>query len=257
MTMGSCNVLVTGGGRGIGAGIVEALAAAGHNVAFCGRGTPEGAQDFLNKLKQDHPGKFAYFRCDVSRAADREAMLDAFESEFGPLDVLVNNAGVAPEVRADLLEMSEESFDRVLGINLRGPFFLTQAAAKRIIANQNGKFHCIINTGSVSADYASINRGEYCLSKAGVAMATKLWSVRLAEHGICVYELRPGVIRSDMTSGVAAKYDKMIADGLTLQKRWGEPVDIGRAVAMLVAGSLAYSTGQVINIDGGLTIERF
>jgi len=257
MTMESCNVLVTGGGRGIGAGIVEALAASGHNVAFCGRGTPEGAQEFLNRLKQKYTGKFAYFRCDVSRAADREAMLDAFEAEFGQLDVLVNNAGVAPEVRADLLEMSEESFDRVLGINLRGPFFLTQAAAKRIIANKNGRFHCIINTGSVSADYASINRGEYCLSKAGVAMATKLWSVRLAEHGICVYELRPGVIRSDMTSGVAAKYDKMIADGLTLQKRWGEPADIGRAVAMLVAGSLAYSTGQVINIDGGLTIERF
>ena len=257
MTMESCNVLVTGGGRGIGAGIVEALAASGHNVAFCGRGTPEGAQEFLNRLKQKYTGKFAYFRCDVSRAADREAMLDAFESEFGQLDVLVNNAGVAPEVRADLLEMSEESFDRVLGINLRGPFFLTQAAAKRIIANKNGRFHCIINTGSVSADYASINRGEYCLSKAGVAMATKLWSVRLADHGICVYELRPGVIRSDMTSGVAAKYDKMIADGLTLQKRWGEPADIGRAVAMLVAGSLAYSTGQVINIDGGLTIERF
>ena len=255
--MESCNVLGTGGGRGIGAGIVEALAASGHNVAFCGRGTPEGAQDFLNRLKEKYPGKFAYFRCDVSRAADREAMLDAFEAEFGELDVLVNNAGVAPEVRADLLEMSEESFDRVLGINLRGPFFLTQAAAKRIIANKNGRFHCIINTGSVSADYASINRGEYCLSKAGVAMATKLWSVRLADHGICVYELRPGVIRSDMTSGVAAKYDKMIADGLTLQKRWGEPADIGRAVAMLVAGSLAYSTGQVINIDGGLTIERF
>ena len=123
--------------------------------------------------------------------------------------------------------------------------------------NKNGKFHCIVNIGSVSADYASINRGEYCLSKAGVAMATKLWAVRLADEGIPVYELRPGVIKSDMTSVVSAKYDKMIAEGLTLQKRWGMPEDIGKAVAMLAEGSLAYSTGQVINIDGGLTIERF
>ena len=137
------------------------------------------------------------------------------------------------------------------------PFLFAMMRFAAACVRKNGRFHCIINTGSVSADYASINRGEYCLSKAGVAMATKLWAVRLADLGICVYELRPGVIRSDMTSCVAAKYDKMIADGLTLQRRWGEPADIGRAVAMLVAGSLAYSTGQVINIDGGLTIERF
>ena len=153
--------------------------------------------------------------------------------------------------------MGEESFDRVLNINLRGPFFLTQLAAKAIMANRNGKFHCIVNTGSVSADYASINRGEYCLSKAGVAMATKLWSVRLADEGIAVYELRPGVIKSDMTEVVSAKYDKMLAEGLALQRRWGMPRDVGKAVAMLAAGSLAYSTGQVINIDGGLTVERF
>lgn len=255
--MEASNVLVTGGARGIGAGIVRALAEAGRNVAFCGRAEADSCAEFLAELRKNHPGKFAYYRCDVSSAADREAMLDAFESDFGALDVLVNNAGVAPDVRADLLEMSEESFNRVLGINLRGPFFLTQAAAKRMIGNRSGRFRCIINTGSVSADYASINRGEYCLSKAGVAMATKLWAVRLADLGICVYELRPGVIRSDMTSCVAAKYDKMIADGLTLQKRWGEPADVGCAVAMLVSGSLGYSTGQVINIDGGLTIERF
>ena len=126
-----------------------------------------------------------------------------------------------------------------------------------MIAAANGNFRCIINIGSVSADYASINRGEYCISKAGVAMATKLFSVRLADEGICVYEIRPGVIKSDMTSVVSAKYDKMIAEGLTLQRRWGMPEDIGRAVLMLVNGSLAYSTGQVINVDGGLTIERF
>jgi NAD(P)-dependent dehydrogenase (short-subunit alcohol dehydrogenase family) len=153
--------------------------------------------------------------------------------------------------------MSPESFERVLKINLEGPFFLTQAAAGRIIANRNGKFHCIVNIGSVSADYASINRGEYCLSKAGVAMATKLWAARLAEEGIAVYEIQPGVIKSDMTACVTEKYDKMIAEGLTLQKRWGFPEDIGKAVLMLVSGSLAYSTGQVIHVDGGLTVLRF
>ena len=153
--------------------------------------------------------------------------------------------------------MSSESFDRVMAINLKGPFFLSQSAAKRMVAAKDGKFRCIINIGSVSADFASINRGEYCLSKAAVAMATKLFAVRLADEHIAVYELRPGVIKSDMTSAVADKYDKMISGGLTLQKRWGMPEDIGRAVAMLADGALAYSTGQVINIDGGLAIERF
>ena len=255
--MDQLNVLVTGGARGIGAGIVEQLAGKGHNVAFCGRGSAESAREVLEKLRSRYAGKFQYYSCDVSVAEDRKRLVDSFLADFGCIDVLVNNAGVAPNVRADLLDMSEESFLRVLSINLQGPFFLTQLAAKKIMENKNGKFHCIINIGSVSADYASINRGEYCLSKAGVAMATKLWSVRLADENIPVYELRPGVIKSDMTSVVSAKYDKMIAEGLTLQRRWGMPEDIGKAVAMLVEGSLAYSTGQVINIDGGLTIERF
>lgn len=255
--MDQLNVLVTGGARGIGAGIVEQLAGKGHNVAFCGRGSAESAREVLEKLRSRYTGKFQYYSCDVSVAEDRKRLVDSFLADFGCIDVLVNNAGVAPNVRADLLDMSEESFLRVLSINLQGPFFLTQLAAKKILENRNGKFHCIINIGSVSADYASINRGEYCLSKAGVAMATKLWAVRLADENIPVYELRPGVIKSDMTSVVSAKYDKMIAEGLTLQRRWGMPEDIGKAVAMLVEGALAYSTGQVINIDGGLTIERF
>lgn len=255
--MGSLNVLVTGGARGIGAGIVEELAKKGHNAAFCGRGPAKDAAERLEFLSKTYPGKFKYYQCDISRKEDRERLVDSFLSDFGCIDTLVNNAGVAPNVRADLLDMSEESFMRVLSINLQGPFFLTQLAAKKIMENKNGNFHCIVNIGSVSADYASINRGEYCLSKAGVAMATKLWSVRLAEEGIPVYELRPGVIKSDMTSTVSAKYDKMIEEGLTLQKRWGMPEDIGKAAAMLAEGVLAYSTGQVINIDGGLTIERF
>ena len=255
--MESLNVLVTGGARGIGAGIVEELAKKGHNAAFCGRGSAEDAAERLDHLTETYPGKFKYYQSDISKGEDRERLVSSFLEDFGCIDILVNNAGVAPNVRADLLEMSEESFLRVLTINLQGPFFLTQLAAKKIMENKNGKFHCIVNIGSVSADYASINRGEYCLSKAGVAMATKLWAVRLADEGIPVYELRPGVIKSDMTSVVSAKYDKMIAEGLTLQKRWGMPEDIGKAVAMLAEGSLAYSTGQVINIDGGLTIERF
>jgi NAD(P)-dependent dehydrogenase (short-subunit alcohol dehydrogenase family) len=233
------------------------LAAAGHNVGFCGRAAAESAGEFIAELRRDFPGKFAYFQCDVAVAADRERLIADFENTFGELDVLINNAGVAPDVRADLLDMSEASFDRVMNINLKGPFFLSQLAAKKMLANPANKFKCIINTGSVSADYASINRGEYCMSKAAVAMATKLFSVRLADEGICVYEIRPGVIKSDMTSVVTAKYDKMIAEGLTLQRRWGMPDDVGRVAAALVRGDFAYSTGQVINVDGGLTVERF
>ncbi len=251
------NILVTGGARGIGAGVVEELAKHGHNVAFCGRAGAEKAAERLAVLSEKYPGKIRYYQCDISDKADRERLINAFIDDYKELDMLVNNAGVAPDVRADLLDMSEESFDRVMGINLRGPFFLTQLAAKKIMENSNGKFHCIVNVGSVSADYASINRGEYCLSKAGVAMATKLFSVRLADEDIPVYEIRPGVIKSDMTEVVSAKYDKMIADGLTLQRRWGFPEDIGRAVAALADGAFAYSTGQIFNVDGGLTIERF
>jgi len=256
--MEQLNVLVTGGARGIGAGIVEKLAEAGHNVAFCGRGeiTPE-IEKKIASLKQHFNVCAAYYRCDIAKAADREAMLNAFEADFGLPDVLVNNAGIAPKVRADLLDMSEESFNTVMNVNLASPFFLTQLAAKKIMSNKDNKFHAIINICSVSADYASINRGEYCMSKAAVAMATKLWSVRLADEGVAVYELRPGVIMSDMTSVVKEKYDGMIANGLTLQRRWGFPEDVGKAVTMLVSGALAYSTGQVINIDGGLTVERF
>lgn len=251
------NILITGGARGIGAGIVRKLAETGHNVAFCGRRDSEEFRSLAEKITAETGVKCAYYRCDVSRQEDREQLLRSFLADFGSIEVLINNAGVAPEVRADLLDMSPESFDRVLGINLRGPFFLTQLAAKEIMKNRTGKFRCIINIGSVSADYASINRGEYCLSKAAVAMATKLYAVRLADEGICVYEIRPGVIKSDMTGTVSAKYDKMIEEGLTLQRRWGFPEDIGKAVAALVSGAFGYSTGQVINVDGGLTVERF
>lgn len=254
------SVLVTGGTRGIGAGIVESLVSHGFSVGYCGRKKSSETDARAAALEAEYHVRVRAYGCDISDAASRTALLSDFEQDFGIPDILVNNAGVAPTVRADLLEMGEESFERLIRTNLQGPFFLTQAVAKRMLAKPSADaavFRCIINIGSVSADYASINRGEYCLSKAGVAMATKLWAVRLADAHIPVYELRPGVIRSDMTAVVTEKYDKLIADGLTLQRRWGTPADIGRAVAMLATGSLAYSTGEVIHVDGGLSVLRF
>ncbi len=186
-------------------------------------------------------------------------MLASIRKRFGRLDVLVNNAGVAPDVRADILQAGPESFDRLININLRGPYFLTQACANWMIEQQSASpdFRgVVVNVSSVSANVASVNRGDYCISKAGVAMATQLWAVRLAEFGIDVFEVRPGIIATDMTAGVTEKYDKLIAGGLTLNKRWGTPQDVGRAVAMLAAGKLTYATGQVLVVDGGLTNRR-
>lgn len=246
--------LVTGGGRGIGAGIVDRLAAEGWNVAFCGRKPAEEFAAHCAGIEAKYTVKALYVQADVSKAEDREKLLYAILEMFGSLEALVNNAGVAPQVRCDLLEMSEESFDRVMNINLKGPFFLTQRVGRYFAENHIQGV--IVNVGSISATVASISRGEYCLSKAGVAMATKLFAVKMAEFGVPVYEIRPGVISSDMTSVVKEKYDKLIADGLTLQPRWGFPEDIGKAVAMLLRGDLAYSTGQVIKVDGGMEIGR-
>ncbi len=177
---------------------------------------------------------------------------------YGRPNVLVNN-GVAPRVRADILEATEESFDRVLNINLKGPYFLTQAVANWMIAQKSDDpafWGCIVNISSVSSTVASPSRGEYCISKAGVSMATRLWAARLGEFDLPVYEIRPGIIKTDMTATVQAKYDKLIEEGLLLQGRWGYPEDIGKAVAALVRGDFAYSTGQVIQVDGGQTVQR-
>jgi NAD(P)-dependent dehydrogenase (short-subunit alcohol dehydrogenase family) len=201
----------------------------------------------------------AYGAFDVAEAAARDALLADVRARFGRLDVLVNNAGVAPLERRDLLDATEESFERVLGVNLRGPYFLTQAAARWMIEQkrQEPSFTgCIINVSSVSAVAASVNRGEYCVAKAGLSMATRLWAARLGEFDIPVYEVRPGIVRTDMTAGVTEKYDRLIAGGLLVQARWGHPADVGRAVAMLARGDLAYSTGQVIDVDGGLGVRR-
>lgn len=248
--------MISGGARGIGLGIAKELASAGFDISICGRSKSDDVAAAISELKATGHRVVYTAGCDISTPEGRDAFIAATITELGIPDILVNNAGVAPQKRADVLEMSHDSFDRVLGINLRGPFFLTQDVARLMIANKADTFRCIVNIGSVSADYASVNRGEYCISKAGVAMATKLWATRLAEFGISVYEVRPGVVHSDMTSVVSAKYDKMIADGLTVQPRWGEPSDVGRVVAALASGAFGYSTGQIINVDGGMTIPR-
>jgi len=248
--------LVTGGRRGIGLGVAESLAREGFDVAICGR-QPD-ADEALARL-QSHGVDALYVPADVGSAQDRAQLLQRVRERFGTLHVLVNNAGVAPEVRADLLETTEASYERVMNINLRGPFFLTQAAARWMLeqrARDPSWQGCIVFITSISAVAASIRRGEYCISKAGLAMAAKLWSVRLAPEGIPVYEVRPGIIHTDMTEPVKELYDRRIADGLVPQGRWGEPEDVGRAVAALARGDFPYSTGAVLYVDGGFSIER-
>jgi len=239
--------LVTGSSRGIGRGIAVELARVGARVAVNYVANVEAAADL------------AYFACDVSDRGDRERLIDSVVDRFGGLDALVNNAGRAPRVRADLLEAGEESFEELLRTNLQGPYFLTQRAAPLLVARarQRPATHVsIVFVTSCSAEMASPNRGEYCVSKAGLAMASRLWAVRLAEFGIPVYEVRPGIIRTDMTAGVADKYDRLIGEGVVPQGRWGTPEDVGRIVAALARGDAPYSTGAVVVVDGGLTIPR-
>ena len=239
--------LVTGGSRGIGLGVAQALLKDGFEVAICG---VRPACD----LKE-----FFYVQCDVSARQARAKMLDAIRQRFGKLHVLVNNAGIAPKVRADILDATEESFEQLIHTNLQGPYFLTQAAARWMIEQKKadaGWRGGIVNVSSISATVASVNRGDYCISKAGVAMATQLWAARLGEFDIPVYEVRPGVIKTDMTSVVTEKYDKLFANGLAIQARWGIPEDVGKAVAALARGDFPYSTGQVVMVDGGLTMQR-
>jgi NAD(P)-dependent dehydrogenase (short-subunit alcohol dehydrogenase family) len=246
--------LVTGASKGIGRAIATALASDGFDLALMSRsGCALTAADVQAGGCEalDLAGSVAY-------AADRQAAMEQIRRRFGRLDVLVNNAGIAPPERADILEATEESFDAVLAVNLRGPYFLTQAAARWMIAQRAERREspmCIVNVSSVSAYAASTNRGEYCISKAGVAMSTALWAARLAEHGIGVYEIRPGVIATEMTAGVKDRYDKLIAEGLTPIRRWGQPADVAEAVAVCAAGRLPFSTGEVINVDGGFHLR--
>ena len=250
--------LITGGSRGIGFGIAEQLAKDGFDLAINGVRTADDAAPAIKKLK--HFGNdVIYCRGNISSSADRVNILQQVRDHFKTLHVLVNNAGVAPKERKDILDATEESFDDVISTNLKGTYFLTQKAANWMIAQKKSDLQfkgCIVNISSISATVASVNRGEYCIAKAGLTMATQLFAVRLGEFDIPVFEIRPGVIRTDMTAGVKEKYDKLIEGGLCVQKRWGEPEDVGKVVASLVKGDFMYSTGQVIMVDGGLTIGR-
>jgi NAD(P)-dependent dehydrogenase (short-subunit alcohol dehydrogenase family) len=250
--------LVTGGSRGIGFGVAKALAKSGYDVVITGRRAGADVAPALQQLKDCGVGA-EYVAADVSSKSDRQSLLETIEKHFGKLNVLVNNAGIAPRVRADVLEASEDSFDELISVNLKGPYFLTQMIARWMILQKNtdSAFRgCIINIGSISATVASVTRGEYCISKAGIAMATRLWAVRLAEFGIAVYEIRPGIIATDMTAAVKSKYDALIAGGLLLEKRWGTPDDVGKAAAMLARGDLPYASGSALILDGGLTLPR-
>ena len=252
--------LITGSSRGIGRGIALALARAErHDVVINYVGNEAAAQECAGLCHEAGGEKVRVemVQGDVSVAADRARMLGFVREKFGRLDLLVNNAGVAPLVRADILDAGEESFDRLIAINLKGPYFLTQAAVKlmRDSAPLAGLPRAVVNVTSISAFTASVNRGDYCIAKAGLAMMTKLYAVRLAEFGIGVFEVQPGVIETDMTGPVKAKYDALFAAGLAPLNRWGTPEDIGQCVTAVALGHFPYSTGQVFNVDGGFHLR--
>ena len=250
--------LITGGSRGIGLGIAKCLAADGLDLAINGVRPEEGLGTALTDLR-NFGGEVIYCQGNIAAASEREKILDQVKNRLGRLDVLVNNAGIAPRERRDILEASEESFIHVLGTNLQGPYFLTQSVANWMIAQKKTQpdFQgCIITISSISATVASHDRGEYCIAKAGLAMMTRLFAVRLGEFNIPVYEIRPGIVRTDMTAAVTDKYDRLLEQGLTVQNRWGSPEDVGRVVSAIVRDAFSYSTGQVFMVDGGLTLPR-
>lgn len=250
--------LITGASRGIGRGIALALGQRGWDVAINYRGSESSARDVQEAVIKSG-GRAAIFQADIGLASHREILLVEVVKTFGKIDLLVNNAGMAPRQRVDLLEVSESSYDEVMLTNLKGPFFLTQAVALKMIAQvKSGVTHSpkIINIGSMSAYTVSITRGEYCLSKAGLGMMTSLFSDRLAKEGILVYEIRPGIIETDMTGAVHSKYDELISEGLLPIQRWGKPEDVARAVVAIADDYLPYSTGEIINVDGGFHLRR-
>ena len=275
--------MITGGCRGIGLAVSRQLVREGYNVSIMGTSRGEKVQPVIDELRQK--GKVLYTVGDISLGGDRMSFLDATLARFGSVDLLVNNAGVAPEVRADLLDVSEESYDRVMTINLKGPFFLSQIVARQMLrqtqarqtkVSQTGEHvpetagnnagssaardaeinGLIINISSVSADIISLNRGEYCLSKTGMSMMTRLFAARLAGSGVLVYEIKPGIIETDMTAGVRQKYDQLIEQGQFPIARWGQPEDLAEAVSLLISGKLRYSTGDCLHVDGGYHIRQ-
>jgi NAD(P)-dependent dehydrogenase (short-subunit alcohol dehydrogenase family) len=260
--------LITGASRGIGRGIAMTLAKLGCDLvvnyvenAKAAKKTAADCVEMARTCRKEIRAEI--FQADISKRADREKLIEFAEAKFARLDLLVNNAGVAPETRTDILEAGEESFDRLIAINVKGPYFLTQLAAKWMIEQCNRARKSaveyrpkIITISSISAYTASTDRGDYCVAKAALSMLTPLYAARLAEHGINVYEIRPGIIATDMTGPVEEKYDKLIGEGLTPIKRWGTPEDVGKAVAAIAEGLLPFSTGEIINVDGGFHLRR-
>ncbi|MEA3212822.1 MAG: 3-oxoacyl-[acyl-carrier protein] reductase [Chthoniobacter sp.] len=250
--------LITGSSRGIGRGIALELARLGkHDLVINYAGNEAAARECADLCRAAGAARVEIVQGDVSKTADRQRMIEFVRERCGRLDVLVNNAGITSPGRADILEATEASFDTVMGINLRGPFFLTQLAARLIIdsAPIEGRPRAVINLSSISAFAVSTNRGDYCITKAGIGMMTQLWAVRLAEFGIAVFEIQPGVVESDMTGPVKQKYDALFAQGFTPINRWGHPSDIAKAVAAVVLGHFPYSTGQVFQVDGGFHLR--
>ena len=257
--------VITGAARGIGYGIALRLAREGYDIAILDVLAENEVDRNITRLRKQKTS-LLYYQGDLACKKDRKEFCQQIIDEFGSIDVLVNNAGIAPRERKDLLEMTEKSFDRVLGINLKGTFFLTQRVARLMITGDNKK-SCenwevsssqprIINIASISSYTASPSRGQYCISKAGISMVTRLFATRLAAEGILVYEIRPGIIETSMTGAVKEKYDHLIEQGLTPIKRWGQPEDIARAVSVLCSGKLDFSTGEVLNVDGGFHLRR-
>jgi len=256
-------VLITGASRGLGRGIAIEAAAQGLSVAInyvSNRGAADETSALCRKVAPDPAQVFLPVAGDVGNTQARIAIVEAALAAFGRIDALVNNAGIAPRVRADITEATEESFEELIRTNLQGPYFLTQRVVNHWLAAKyesrlHGGFKVIFVT-SISADTASVNRGDYCISKAGVSMASQLWAARLADEGIQVIEVRPGIMATDMTAGVKEKYDRLIADGLVPQRRWGTAEDVGRAVRAVLGGAFAYTTGSVIHVDGGFNMRR-
>ncbi|TGS19072.1 3-ketoacyl-ACP reductase [Mesorhizobium sp. M2E.F.Ca.ET.209.01.1.1] len=248
------SAIITGGARGIGLACAEALADAGFDILVAD--LAEKAPDKLATNFAARSAKFAYFQCDIADLPAHQRMVEAAINAFGHIDCLVNNAGVSAVVRGDLLDLKPENFDRALNINLRGTVFLSQAVAKAMLATPAVSARSIITITSVSAEMASPERADYCVSKAGLSMWVKNLALRLAAEGIGVFEVRPGIIRTDMTAGVSAKYDALIEGGLVPAKRWGEAADIGGVVAALASGKFGFSTGSVIDVDGALSVPR-
>ena len=256
--------LITGASRGIGRGVALDLAAAGWNLVVNYANNKTAADDTA-ECSIEHARSAGHKICaktcqgDVGQSKDRDRLVSFVRNQFGRLDLLVNNAGITSIGRSDLLEASEENWDALMAINLKGPFFLSQLVGNWMIeqnkldSSLRGK---IINISSISSDAVSINRGDYCIAKAGLRMVTKLFAARLADDGINVYEVRPGVIASDMTDPVKTKYDKMINEGLTPIRRWGQPGDVGKAVVALAQDYFPFTTGDVFNVDGGFTVRR-